>query len=576
MAKIKLAPGAEFPAAELATEVTAAVGIRGSGKSNALAVIAEGLLDQGIQVVVLDPVGLWFSLRLATDGVRPSGLQPYVFGGRHADLHLPPTAGRVVATALATTRAPAVLDVSGMSKADRCRFAADFAEQFLRDKKEHQGPTWLVLEEAQTFAPQVIRHGLEYMGRMLGAFEEMAEVGRNFGLGLGLATQRPQKVNKEVLNLAENVLAFRLLGALERRAIRDWVQENDAPGRAEVDGMLPRLVKGEAIVWSPVRGVYVQAGTPKKRTYDAGATPLAAREKVEVGKLDLGALSAAMAAVVADADANDVRKLRARIADLERQLATRPAPAPAMDTLGVLIDLGEIQDDADELAQAAETLSNALPLIRRQKTRLDALRGSILALDAPTPRTPRAPAPVEKARPGANGAATGASGAEPADRRLSPAALAMLQAAVRTRLPGLTWRQMAVMAGRKASGGAFERDKRALTRDPALLEPINGGDVWRPTAAGEAVSGVDRQAGEATPAELLAMWERVLPGSAGRALRVLVELGPKSDGALRSLVGLDPEVRASGSWERTKRALRDNGLITSRDGVHYPIPELRP
>ena len=53
--------------------------------------------------------------------------------------------------------------------------------------------------------PQRVFKGQE---RMLGAFEEIAEVGRNFGIGLFLISQRPQKINKDVLNFADNLLGL--------------------------------------------------------------------------------------------------------------------------------------------------------------------------------------------------------------------------------------------------------------------------------------------------------------------------------------------------------------------------------
>ena len=184
----------------------------------------EQLLDAGVQVVVIDYVGIWFSLRLEADGKTPSQYDIPVLGGRHGDVDLSPSAGAVVAEALAERRSSAILDVSLFSKADRARFATDFAEAFFRAKKQHRSPCLVVLEEAQRYVPQRVFKGQE---RMLGAFEEIAEVGRNFGIGLFLISQRPQKINKDVLNLADNLLAFRTIGKHERVALEEWVQEKE-------------------------------------------------------------------------------------------------------------------------------------------------------------------------------------------------------------------------------------------------------------------------------------------------------------------------------------------------------------
>jgi hypothetical protein len=84
--KVHLARDLALPAAEFATQVTASLGMRGSGKTNGAAVIAEDLLEAGVQVVVLDYVGIWFSLRLQDDGKTASPYQIPVLGGRHGEL----------------------------------------------------------------------------------------------------------------------------------------------------------------------------------------------------------------------------------------------------------------------------------------------------------------------------------------------------------------------------------------------------------------------------------------------------------------------------------------------------------
>jgi hypothetical protein len=326
---ITLAPGLTVRASELATQVVAALGMRGSGKSNSMAVIAEGLLAADVQVIILDYVSIWFSLRLDESGKRPSPYQIPVLGGPHGDTVLVPHAGAVVAEALAQSGSSAVLDVSGFSKSARCAFATDFAEALFSAKKLHPGPTFLVLEEAQRFIPQKLFHGQE---RMLGAFEEIAEVGRNYGLGLGMISQRPQKIAKDVLNLTELLFAFQANGVLERKALAEWVQEKDAAGRSEVNNELPSLGNGECLVWSPSwLRVYGKYRLRKKATYDAGATPLKARAAVKVKALDLAALESSMSKVVEEAKANDPKALKVEVARLRRELevAQRAKAPPA-------------------------------------------------------------------------------------------------------------------------------------------------------------------------------------------------------------------------------------------------------
>ena len=335
MSKIHLGRGLSFDARELATEVTALYGMRGSGKSNTAAVIVEGCLASKVQVIILDYVGIWPSLRLEPDGKTPSRFSIQVLGGRLGDLALTPGSGRLLAEALAASGSSAVIDVSEFNKADRTRFAADFGERLFECKKDNPGPTLLVLEEAQRYAPQMIRPGMEAQARALGAFEQIGEVGRNYGLGLLLITQRPQKVNVEVRNLAENAFAFRMLGVHEREAVQKYVYEKDIPGREDVKGELPSLPQGTALVWSPVRGIYGKYVLDKKTTYDAGATPLHARKAVKIKPLDLSALEASMSKIIEEAKANDPKTLKAKIAELERALKAKPAAAGKTKTVEV-------------------------------------------------------------------------------------------------------------------------------------------------------------------------------------------------------------------------------------------------
>jgi predicted kinase len=326
MKKVHVGKGLDLDALALATSVTALLGIRGSGKSTTAGVIAEGLMDAGIPVIVIDQVGPWFGLRLQPDGKTPSRFKIPVLGGTHGDITLSPQAGRQVAEALAASGSSAVLDISMMRKGERIRFCADFAEAFIDAKKRKPSAVSLILEEAQDVIPQMVQHASPDMARCLGSFDDIASVGRNFGIGLILLSLRPQKLNKGVLNLSENVFGFRMLGPQERKTIADWVQQKGIAGRTEVAGELPSLKMGTAIVWSPsVFNVYGMHTLAAKTTYDASSTPGASRAAVTTKPLDLAALESSMAQVVADAKANDPKALKARIAELER--ATKAPPA---------------------------------------------------------------------------------------------------------------------------------------------------------------------------------------------------------------------------------------------------------
>lgn len=87
---MKIGPKLSLNTHEIATSVSALLGMRGKGKTNLAFVICEKLLDDKYPVLILDTVGLWHGLRLAPDGKHPSPYKIPILGGLHADLELSP------------------------------------------------------------------------------------------------------------------------------------------------------------------------------------------------------------------------------------------------------------------------------------------------------------------------------------------------------------------------------------------------------------------------------------------------------------------------------------------------------
>lgn len=316
---IKLAPDLSLPLTA-ATQTFAFLAKRGAGKTYAAGVLVEELLRAGVQVVVLDGVGVWYGLRLARNGTTRSAFEIPILGGHRADIALVPGAGALVAKTLVETRSSAVLDVSLFRKNGRKEFVTAFAEELLHLKKSDRSRLFFVVEEAQLYVPQRVQKGEE---RMLGAMEDLVKLGRNYGIGCALISQRPQAVNKDVLTQTEVLVCLQTSGAHERKAIKDWIVESDA-GDAKVVDELPKLQVGEAFVWSPSwLRIFRRLKLGKKTTFDASATPtddLGPETVGELGKVDLAALSEAMAEVQEEAAANDPKALRKRIAELEAEL----------------------------------------------------------------------------------------------------------------------------------------------------------------------------------------------------------------------------------------------------------------
>jgi len=317
MKTLKLARGLSLPI-EAVTETFAILAKRGAGKSYTASVLVEQMLAAHLQVVVLDPMGIWYGLRTLADG-KTAGFQIPILGGDHGDIPLEAGAGKFVADLLIAERISAVLDVSLFSKKDRKRFVADFAERLYRKNREAMH---LVLEEADMFAPQRPQPGDQ---RMLGAVEDLVRRGRGRGVGITLISQRSAVLHKDVLTQTECLIAMRTTAPHDRRAIKDWIDAHaDRDEQKKVMDSLPGLPTGTAWFWSPGwLETLAKVKINKKKTLDTGATPKAGRRRLvqkTIAEVDLTALTEKMVATIAKAEAENPTHLRKLIRERDQTI----------------------------------------------------------------------------------------------------------------------------------------------------------------------------------------------------------------------------------------------------------------
>jgi len=314
---------------EAVTEKLGWLGRTGSGKTYGAQKLAEEMHRAGAQFVALDPVGKWWSLRLAADGKTPALPIP-VFGGLHGDIPLEPTAGKLIADVIVDRGISAVVDVSQFeSDIQKARFMTDFGNRFYFRKKAAPSAVHLFIEEAQEFVPQNPQRD---EATMLHAWTRMQKLGRNFGIGSSLITQRPQEVNKKVLNLTEVLFVFQLTGPQERKTVAWWIEEKGID--EDIAAELPKLQRGCPHVWSPAwLQVSKVVRISEKSTYDASSTPKVGRrdDVKELAPIDLEKLRRDMTATIERAKAEDPRELRRRITELEATLAKANAVAGRID-----------------------------------------------------------------------------------------------------------------------------------------------------------------------------------------------------------------------------------------------------
>ena len=358
MSKLRLSDHLTLPL-DACTQTFAWIGRKGSGKTYGSGKLVEELLAQQIQTVILDTVGNWYGLRIAADG-KGKGFDIPVFGGLRQDLPLLPTAGDVVADVVVETGRSVILDLSQFNFADRKRFAAAFGERLWQRKKSESqpAPLHLVIEECQLIVPQFV--GKDET-RMVHVYEEIIRLGRNYGIGVSMLTQRPQSVNKEVLTQAECIMAFQINGVPERKALRDWLTYEG--GDVNLVNALPSLAVGTCYLWSPQwLRTFQKVAIGAKRTFDASATPKAGQpvKRRDPSPLDVDDIAKRMSATIEKAKAEDPKALRIKIAELQRELnLARQVTPPKSETVTKQVDRYVLRD--------------------RQITRLDALYRKMVA-----------------------------------------------------------------------------------------------------------------------------------------------------------------------------------------------------
>lgn len=280
-------------------------------------VLAEEFLFAGLPFVVIDPIGVYWGLRSGADG-QSEGLDVYILGGEYGDVPLDPSSGRAVARWLLDYRAPAVLDLSLMRKAEQRVFVADLAEELYALSKL---PLHLIVDEADLFIPQRASPDEK---RVLAAFEDIVRRGRSRGLGITVVTQRPAVIHKDILTQIGTLIVLRMLGPQDRKSIEDWIKfHGDSAKQRMVLASLASLPIGTAWVWSPGwLGILKRVSIRRKITFDSSATPKAGEEIPPPNyrnELDVDALRVQLSDAIEN-DPNDPAVLKARIVELETAL----------------------------------------------------------------------------------------------------------------------------------------------------------------------------------------------------------------------------------------------------------------
>jgi uncharacterized protein len=337
--KLHIGEGLLLPK-DVVTATTVVYGGKGMGKTNFGSVLVEELTKVSQRWAVLDPMGVWWGLRHSKDG-KGAGIPCLILGGPHGDIPIEPTGGAVVADLVADEDVNVIIDFSRKANGEawgvgeKIRFVTDYGKRvFQRQSSLVNGrrrePLLQIMDEAARFIPQMIRAGQPELAMCLSVWSQIVEEGRNSGLGVVLLTQRSARLNKDVAELADAMIAFRTVGPNSIEAVTDWLGEHVPKAHInEIVEKLRSLPRGTALVVSP-GWLQLEAvlAVRERETFDSSATPKpgeSARRVTGKGATpDLGKYAERMKETIEKAKADDPKELRRTIAELQKQLTQRP------------------------------------------------------------------------------------------------------------------------------------------------------------------------------------------------------------------------------------------------------------
>lgn len=544
----------------------AIVGTAGSGKTYAAGTAVERILARRGRVIVPDPLGVWYGLRLLADGKTASPFNVVIFGGPHGDLPIHEHAGALVGETVAGMAESAIIDLSQFgTKAAERRFMLAFLTALYR--KASGEPVHLIFDEADMWAPQRLLDKEGEAAKLQGMMETIVRRGRIKGFIPWLITQRPAVLSKDVLSQADGLIAMKLTSSQDRAAIGGWIEgQADAADGKRILASLPAMPRGHGVVWVPGRGILDTVAFPPKQTFDSSRTPKRGEtvKATTLAPIDLGALRDKLASVEQQAVENDPKRLKARVAALERDLqkAGNAVHKPDQAAISVayaegLRDGGRMERDrADRLLRATDaslaSIEEVVGNIRR------AIGEAVNAPSAPESAKPAPkysdPIPAAaKSTPSRRPAAPGEK--MPAVNR------AFLTALAQQGRP-LTRNQLAIFAGYSAKSRHVDNTLAALR---SAGHVIGGRDAITITDAGVEALGPFEPL-PSGPA-LQDYWIGQVDKAAGVFLRVICDAYPRSltRDQVAERAGYSPTSR---HVDNTLAQLRSRDLVTGgRDGI---------
>lgn len=324
----------------------------GGGKSYLLRKILEGV-SKTTQTIVVDTEGEFASLREKRDMVLagPAGEAP-------AD----PRSAGLLCRRLMELNLSAVVDVSDLARSDKRQFVARFIDTLVDLPRALWRPCVLTVDELHEFAPEGEKTD---SGR---AISLLASKGRKRGYCLLGATQRLQKLDKDVAAELKNVFIGQMVLDVDLRRAADFLGMSKDRW-SDIRDLSPPDREGEFFGFGPAlshRGVLKFRGGEVETTHPrAGqgrlAEPPAPSEKIRGVLEELKDLPQQ-----AEAEIKDLQAAKGRIAQLERELKAKPvtpADPAAVDRVVQRAVEQQKRQDAAVIGRLRQGLEQAMKII---------------------------------------------------------------------------------------------------------------------------------------------------------------------------------------------------------------------
>jgi DNA helicase HerA-like ATPase len=124
-------------------------------------------------------------------------------------------------------------------------------------------PTFIIVEEAHNFAPRASSEERKVLSKSI--LRKIAREGRKFGVGLCIVSQRPSKLDSDVLSQCNTQIILRIVNPADQEYIRQSVESVTE----DIVRDLPALARGEAIITGAATPIPVTVKI-RERTTEVG------------------------------------------------------------------------------------------------------------------------------------------------------------------------------------------------------------------------------------------------------------------------------------------------------------------